>query len=272
MKYIGHTMATPGMNTPAAIKLFSEIGLNGIELVARDNNDFNLNISEKKLEEVKTASNLYNLPVVTITPYMWEINNPDDKMRERQIMGLKRAVDLARYLGAHNIRAYGGSDSFGFGEKSVKQTVDSLKRAGEYALDNGINIIVENHPKTLTPSGELTAKMLGLVGMENVKALFDPANAQYDAGEDSLVTFETQKNIISYVHCKDYYIEGGVRHACVVGEGIIPWKEIMQKLVSVGYDGCISFEYEKMWYPDDLEDARTGLTKCVNFIKKALNE
>ena len=57
----------------------------------------------------------------------------------------------------------------------------------------------------------------------------------------------------------DYFYEDGKRRACVVGEGIVPWLEIMRKLK--GMDLNISFECKKRWYPDQIEDAVTGLLR-----------
>ena len=265
-------MAVPGLPTSDAIALFSRLGLDGIELVTKEGQDFHLDVSDEKLQRTKEAAEQHHLPVVTITPYMWQINHPDANEREEQVKGLERAVDIAEYLGALYVRAYGGSDKFGSERIHFDNTVASLRTAGAYAAQKDITIVVENHPGTLTPSGKLTAEMVKAVGRDNVKALFDPANALHASGEDPMVTLEVQKDLIGYVHCKDYYFDGEDRHACAVGQGIVQWKPIVKRLVAIGYDGYISFEYEKMWYPEDLEDAEFGLPICMNYIRTALDE
>lgn len=110
--------------------------------------------------------------------------------------------------------------------------------------------------------------MLDAVGMDCVRALYDPCNVLNDTDEDWLTTLTCQKGAIGYVHCKDYCISNGKRTACVVGEGVVPWLEIMKYLH--GEDFYISFEYEKRWYPDQIEDAKTGLPKCISYIRRAL--
>ena len=128
--------------------------------------------------------------------------------------------------------------------------------------------MVENHPGTVTRTGENTYKLINEAGFDSVKALYDPANVLHDTEEDWKDTFEVQKDIIGYVHVKDYYMEGTERKACVAGKGIVPWSQIM-KLLS-GYRGYLSFEYEKRWYPDQLPDAETGVKECVDYIKSLL--
>ncbi|MDW7657993.1 MAG: sugar phosphate isomerase/epimerase family protein [Bacillota bacterium] len=252
IQFVGHTMAVPGLDNSQVFSLFSRIGLAGIELVAKEKQKFHLDMSDDELGEVLELSRQYTLPVITITPYMWFINHPDEVERTKQLDGLKRAIDIASFLGARYVRAYGGSDKFGTDKVHFDNTVVSLRLAGQYAENKGIVIVVENHPGTLTPSGIKTAEMIEAVGQKNVRALFDPANALHTTGEDPMITLDSQKSIIAYVHCKDYYFEKDVRHACVVGEGIVPWTKIMNGLKALNYEGYVSFEYEKMWYPDDL--------------------
>jgi len=269
MRFIGHTMATPGMDIAKAIELFAGIGLDGIEIVAQEGTPFHIDLPDAEIERIMAASRENNLPVVTLTPYFWAINSADEKERRENIDGLIRAVRLAKRMGASFVRAYGGKEQAGgTPEENFERSVEALKEAGAVAAQEGITIIVENHPGTMTRTGVNTRKMIDAVGMDSVRALFDPCNVMNDTDEDWLTTYNSQIGTIGYVHCKDYLIEDGKRRACVVGEGIVPWLEIMRKLK--GMDLNISFEYEKRWYPDQIEDAVTGLPRCKTYIEEAL--
>lgn len=269
MKFIGHTMAVPGMDIAEAIQLFAALGADGIEIVAQEGTPFCIDAPEEEIEKIISASKEYDLPVVTLTPYFWAINSEDDAERRANIEGLKKAIRLAKKMGAKFVRSYGGINTAGgTEEEKTARTVEALKEAGLTAQENGITIIVENHPGTMTRTGTATAEVVKAVNMESVKALYDPCNVLNDTDEDWLTTLEVQRDLIGYIHCKDYRITDGKRTACVVGEGVVPWLEIMRRLPE--QDWTISFEYEKRWYPDQIEDAVTGLPRCMKYIKEAM--
>lgn len=269
MKFVGHTMGTPNLTVAEAIKLYQTIGLDGIEIVAQEGGAFSIDDPADKIETILSEAKKLPDGVVTLTPYYWDINNIDPKIAEENICGMKRAIDLAKKMGAGFVRAYGGKEEAGgTWEENWKNAVAAMKEIGRYASGTGVTVLVENHPGTVTRTGENTYKLINEAGFDSVKALYDPANVLHDTEEDWKYTFEVQKDIIRYVHVKDYYMEGTERKACVVGKGIVPWSEIM-KLLS-GYRGYLSFEYEKRWYPDQLPDAETGVKECVDYIKSLL--
>ena len=57
--------------------------------------------------------------------------------------------------------------------------------------------------------------------------------------------------------------------ACNVGQGVVEWDKILAGFKD--YNGYFSFEYEKRWYPDQLEDARTGVKACLEYVKKVMS-
>lgn len=257
------------MDIAEAIKLFSELGLDGIELVAQENTPFHIDLPQTEIDRIMDASVKYRLPVVTLTPYFWSINSDDELVRRENIDGLIRAIRLAKRMGARFVRSYGGNDKVnGSEEEKFLRTVEALKEAGRVAKAEGITIVVENHPGTMTRTGVNTRKLIDAVGMDSVRALYDPCNVLGDTQEDWLTTLNAQKGTIAYIHCKDFRLEKGARIACVVGEGIVPWLEIMKRFGNE--TDYISFEYEKRWYPEQIEDAVTGLPRCIKYISEAL--
>jgi Sugar phosphate isomerases/epimerases len=111
MKFVGHTMALPGVDIVNAIKVFSGMKLDGIEIVAQEGTPFHLGLPDQGIFEIIEASNRYNLPVITLTPYLWNINSADHSERKNNIDGLIRTIHLAEKMGAQYVRAYGGTDS-----------------------------------------------------------------------------------------------------------------------------------------------------------------
>lgn len=268
MQYIGHTMAIPGISIADGIRLFAGIGMDGIEIAAQEGTVFDIHAPQDQIDQIIAASRQYHLPIVTLTPYFWKINSQDPAVARENIDGLCQAIRLAKSMGARYVRSYGGTDKeSGTPAQNYDTLIQALQTAGEVARQNEIILLIENHPGTMTRTGTDTARVIHDVGLESVRALYDPANVLYDTAEPWATTLQVQAGLIAYVHCKDYFIRDGKRIACAVGEGIVPWPEIMRQLAP--YDGCLSFEYEKKWYPDQLEDAETGLPKCKKYIVEA---
>jgi sugar phosphate isomerase/epimerase len=58
---------------------------------------------------------------------------------------------------------------------------------------------------------------------------------------------------------------GGKLRACIPGEGIVRNREVLEVLHDQGFDGWVSFKWEKPTYPD-LPDAEVALPKFVAFM------
>ena len=271
MKFVGHTMGTPGRSIEASVDVFADIGLEGIEIVCREGTPFTTEIADSEAARLAEYAASKGVPVTTITPYASDINSEDADVARAQIEELKRAIDLAALMGGKFARAYGGRavepEAY---EAALQRSADALKEAGAYAAGKGVTVLIENHTGTVTRTGEATARLVERVGQASVRALYDPANVMHDTDEDWVVTFDVQKDIVAYVHVKDYLLREGKRHACNVGDGVVPWRAILGRLVEAGYDGCLCFEYEKKWYPEDLTDAEDGMARCFEFVKGVL--
>ena len=272
MIFIGHSMATPGRTVYESIDCFRALGLDGLELICRPGTDFDSAIDNARAVRMADYAGYNGLPVVALTPYAWDINHPDAATADAARRELRRALELADLMRARFVRAYGGREQPADPEGAFARTVDALREAGTEAADRGLVLVVENHPGTLTRTGAATRRLVDAVGLPSVRALYDPANALHDTGEPWQTTLDSQSGIIAYVHAKDYTVRDGRRHACRVGDGILPWRDILRGLVAAGYAGAISFEYEKMWYPADLEDAETGVAAGLRFTREVLAE
>jgi sugar phosphate isomerase/epimerase len=58
----------------------------------------------------------------------------------------------------------------------------------------------------------------------------------------------------------------------IVGEGILPWREILVELHRCGYAGWLSIEYERRWYPDLLPPAEIGMKAGADTLRRILGE
>ena len=270
MKFIGHTMGTPGRTPEASAAVFAAIGLNGMEIVCQAESAFHSGIGAAAARRLAGRAAAIGVPVLALTPYAWDINSPDPATAAAQLDELRRVVDLAAVMGARYVRAYGGRADERDPEAAFRRTVEALRAAGSHAAARDVVLLVENHPGTMTRTGAATRRLVDAVGLSALRILYDPANVLCDTAEDWRVTLDLQLDAIAYVHVKDFDEDAGRRRARIVGEGVVPWTEILGKLRQHGYDGCLSFEYEKKWYPDDLPEAEIGMRRSLAFVRRCL--
>jgi sugar phosphate isomerase/epimerase len=147
-------------------------------------------------------------------------------------------------------------------EESFKKVVATLKDIGKLAQEYNLTVAVENHGGLMRPAAGCR-KLLEEVGMENVKLNYDPANFLY-FGEDPLDALDEVLPLTVFTHFKSVKYENGKPKYCRIKEGVIDYKEIFKRLLSV-YDGYLGLEYEE---PSDVEQ---GTIDDFHTIKKILN-
>lgn len=288
-KIAGHTMGTPERTVVEAIKMFGEIGLDGAEIVVQ--NDYYSGIpydaSPELLQEIKDAAEEAGISIVCLTPYYSRYNNLDDSVRDAEIQGLKKVVDYAAFLGAGCIRIYGGEymadEKDETGEKH-RRLVEAMRECGDYAVQFGVTLVVENHFNTMCVTAKQDADTLREINHPNVGALYDQPNLIFMGAEPCEVAIPEFGKLIKHVHAKDLvFKEQTVQFAAscvshptdsernviskVVGQGITPWPTILRLLTEQGYTGWLSLEYERRWYPDQLPDAAIGMKESADYLR-----
>ena len=289
----GHTMGTPEYDLFEAITLMEKIGAEGIEIVVQDGYKSGIpcDCDPEILRRIKESCEEHHIRVSALTPYNSFFNSLDEKKRKCEIAAIKKVVDYCAYLGAGYIRIYGGNlkagDDFKI-EKRYKKLVDSLREMGDYAKEKGVILVVENHFNTMAVSARESEKLIRDVDHEAVRILYDQANLKFTENEDYETAIDIQQKYVSYMHVKDLvfiegkkFVSGEVSHpkeedrnvvTKIVGEGIIPWPDILKKVQKKGYSGWLSLEYERRWHPADIPDASIGMKKSVEYLKRTIAE
>lgn len=276
VKIAGHTMGTPGRSPQESIDLFSRLGLTGIEFMCDDTSGVSTALRKYQRRDLALYAGDRGLAVACLTPYVWDINSVDANLRRKEIRALKDCVVMAHDMGCGVVRAYGGrgTDGTDRDERLVffENTVKVLQETAGFAADHGVTLAVENHQGTMTATAGETIEMITAVGRSNVRVLYDQANISYHTGEDHRTSLELQKGHLAHVHVKDYVVVGGKRKPVPVGEGDIPWRDILPSLESIGYDGFLSLEYEKKYFPEDLPDAEFAMAGSRDFIRAVVKD
>ena len=270
MKIVGHTMGTPESTVLEAIDLFAGIGLDGIEIICADDYSCGINLatSSAELNRIRQRAADAGLVVAGLVPYAKDMNHPDAGAREQAVADLKGAVDIAVALDCRAIRVFGGHEVPPFEQgTALRWLADALREVGEYAQAADVELNIENHMDTMATSAEMTMAIVRAVNLPNVGVLYDQANLAFMNSEVYEMAIALQGPRIQHVHVKDFYWRGTERIAAVLGQGIIPWREIVSDLTDLGYDGVYSLEYERRWFPDQLPPPAVGMQQCLEFLR-----
>lgn len=292
MIIVGHTMGTPEYDLLDAVRLFAQLGLDGIEVVYQEG--YRCGLWEDQLgliREFGRAARASGIRVVALTPYFDAFGSLNEGERRAAKDGMRRCLEIAGELGAGFVRVYGGRFLAGEADRDVKEglLLESLVELGDIAQAHGVRLVVENHFNTLTDTASNTARIISSVGHPAVGILYDQANLGFIGGEPAQEAVSLQLKWIQYVHVKDFVFSGPGRafraarvdhvaeeertvRSRIPGEGILDWPGIVRLLREGGYDGPLSLEYERRWHPNDLPPAELGMARAAKYLRGILDD
>ena len=172
----------------------------------------------------------------------------DAAENQASVEDLKRHLDLAADIGAHYVRVFLGELRPGVETESVYAPAAAcLETAARHAQDVGVRLALEPHDDFV--SLQTFAPILDLVG-PGIGVLWDLGNT-VAAGDDLADAFELLRDRLCYVHVKDGTGSfAGGRHLTPLGEGEVPLMWAFARLLSSGYTGAFSYEWERAWQPE----------------------
>lgn len=182
----------------------------------------------------------------------------------------RRHIDLAAELDAKSIRVFGDKIPAGESEDAVVDRVAAgLLELGEYADGTGVSVLVESHGD-FSESGPLL-KLLQRAQHDSVGVLWDSHHPYRLFHEPVAQTYRDLADRIRHVHVKDSVPDGGGGSYRLPGEGDVPLAEILALLDGGGYDGWLSFEWEKRWHPeiDEPEVAFPAFVRTIRALEAA---
>jgi sugar phosphate isomerase/epimerase len=157
---------------------------------------------------------------------------------EETFRSVDRQVQYARRLGADRLRLfYGrlGRESWSPGAFDV--ITHNLLRLADHYLD--ITFLFENHGLGASSDPDVCRMILSRVNRPNIRMNFDPINFEH-AGIRSMDALDLLRPVIAHVHLKG--TEGG--ECCEFGVGDLDLKPLLRSLLTGGYGGSFTVEYE----------------------------
>lgn len=173
-----------------------------------------------------------------------------------------RYIELARQLGVPMVRIFGGNippeDSRA---RWAGILTERLKRVAELAEKGKVTLTVETHDAWARYAH--LAPVLAAVGSSRLAVLWDLGNS-WEVGE----RFEDAAGLtggrIGFVHIKDMSAPGAYAE---LGKGAIPLAKALRLLRSIGFDGCVSLEWEKGWHPE-LAEPEVVFPAAIEYLRK----
>lgn len=290
MMIAGHTLGTPHHDLAGALRLFRTAGLDAAEVIYQD--DYAAAITpgdERSATRAAEVARLEAIPIVALTPYTTAINSLDAGTWSTGVDELRACISAAHIVGATRVRVYAGS--WHAGDRDWDAHWSQLRKALEVlavdAADAGVVLCVENHFGTMTQTAQNSARLVRDVASPSVGVLYDQANLTFTHDEAWPEAFAVQGDLISHVHVKDLVFkdpdapfratdtarvkaEERAVMSRVVGEGVLPWSDIIAELVRRGYDDVLTLEYEYRWHPQDLPAPETGFRQSAEAVRALL--
>lgn len=221
--FSGHTMGAPGRDVFEVIKLFKQIGYDGIEVrVAADGQVDSEKLSNDEARKIFTAAKQESMAFSCLTSYYQNFVAAGE--REKVIKNLKRVIEIAAILQCPLVRVYGGvepSSQPGIWFNDVwSRTVSGIQETAEYAARYGVRICIETHIGSLTMSVRDTVRLIEDVNMANVGMLFDYAWVELAGVEGGAEAVRKAGRHIFHVHVKDWVLESRTplkKKSCLMG-------------------------------------------------------
>lgn len=165
------------------------------------------------------------------------LGDPDEEARMQAVENHYKWLSMAKFLGCHAIRVNAASE--GSYEEQMERSADGLRRLTEYAAQEDMNVIVENHGG-LSSNGQWLVNTIAMVDHPNCGTLPDFGNfaisqdETYDhyQGTEELMTYAKGVSAKTY----DFTEEGD--------ESTLDFLRLMTIVRDAGYTGHVGIEYE----------------------------
>jgi sugar phosphate isomerase/epimerase len=239
-----------------ATEAMREIGMKGAELRMVNGKNI-MDLTDAELDSALAIVRGAGLEVVSIASPLLKCTLPDappiDERFQQDVFASKhsfedqprlaqRAFEIAKRSGAKIVRVFSYwrvTDPAAVFER----VVDALQELSDRAAEHDLIIGLENEHACNIATAHDTARILAAVDHENLKVVWDPANA-YVSGEEPFPTGYQVLDAgrIAHVHAKDCTLDGHKPNWCPLGEGAIDWKGQFAALKHDGYTGYINLE------------------------------
>jgi sugar phosphate isomerase/epimerase len=260
------------VSLPEVIQRVAAIGFDGVELVGEP--------KVYKPAEVKRLVEDAGLKVQSICGMhpgpepgdLRLVSHPDPVERQRGVDYIKACIDLAKGAGARSVLVVpslvGQPKTLISRQADLDAAVDPLRKASEYAGDQGILLTIEpinRYEVGLIFSVDDALQLARRVDHPACRIMGDTFHMQIEEGDGIPNAIRRAGHFwFQHLHAADNTREAP-------GMGTMPWKEILRALHDIEFDGGVSLEpLPKGASPYDARDGHIPAEKLDAELRKGL--
>jgi sugar phosphate isomerase/epimerase len=180
-------------------------------------------------------------------------------------------IEIASELECPYIRVFGGQMPVGISyAAAVRRAGERLHRLGDYAAQRGVHVLIETHDDWVVTSH--LRRAVEAADHPNVGVLWDVHHPVRIAGESVAQVWANIGPWVRSVDIKDSITDFEARlgyQYVQIGDGEIPLKDALRILKAAGFDGWLTFEWEKVWHPN-LADPSVAFPEFIARIRALL--
>ena len=261
------TLACPDWPIELVIARAKEFGYGGIEWRGGPHGHLQATLPPTKISAVRQGCSETGLISLAVTAYTGFVSS---SARERQanVDELRRYADLAAALGAKYVRTFLGELPEGTKIENplYERISDCLREAADHAQTLDVMIAVEPHDNFVRSSS--IVPVLTRIEHPALRVIWDIGNA-FAEDENPAEGFALLKDHIAYVQVKDGRKSSEGWQLCSLRTGNVPLSEAFELLLSNGYQGAFSVEWEYAWHPE-LDPPERALPAALRMVQELL--
>lgn len=183
--------------------------------------------------------NSFHLPFATSEFFNFQPSALREDIRNDTLENTKRLIEMFRKTGITTVVIHGSMWALPEEHKArVEAFIDYLKKLCDFCAPLGIKVAVEDLlPERIGCTPEEILYIIHSVNRENLGVCFD---SNHFIGGDIEALLRSVGRYVLTTHISDY--DGEWERHWFPGRGIIKWKNILEELDNVGYEGPILFE------------------------------
>lgn len=265
------------------IEIAASLGLDGVQIYATTGEFSPETLTEADKQAYKKLLSEKGLVISALCGDMGGYGFEREEDNKERIEKTKRIIDLAEEFDTKVITTHIGVIPEDKSNPRYGVMLAALTECGLYAKEKGITLAIETGPEKAKTLLAFLKDTKGGVGVN-----LDPANFTMVTGQDAVEAVHILKDYIVHTHAKDgvmldksqdptevyhAFATGGVDalNACngfkekPLGEGDVDWKNYINALREIGFDGFLTIEREAG------ENPQKDMEMAAEFLKELLS-
>lgn len=196
-------------------------------------------LSDEKLLEIHESILKSNLAIAGFDSPGFKIPLPQSDIElEACRTTILRSIEQARLLGSGFVRFF---TFYRDGDANPKLAAKIVQSVLEDIIPEDLAIYFETGMRTNTPTMKHILQFMDVIGDNRFGVVWDPGNSVFSGAEKNPFPndYKVGRDVIKHVHVKDPI---GQREYTRLGDGDLPWQDIINTLRNDGYKGYLSLE------------------------------